>query len=98
MSYDRFFENNHLAGVAYGIAATEDGCTGMYYDYTIERSIGNLERRKEMRIGRLEKLSKKKKLPKLKENTLQDDLFVLFGPDMSPENAVASLLQIVRER
>jgi hypothetical protein len=48
-----------------------------------------------MRAYRLVRAAQKKKLPKLEDDTLQDDLMILFGPDLSPQDAIASLSLII---
>lgn len=84
------------AGIAYGIGASRSGSMGGYYDYNVEITTEAFKRRKEMRAYRLEQSSKGKKLSKLSGLTLQDDLFVLFGPDLSPKDAIASLFHVIQ--
>jgi len=99
MSYDRFWDDWDLEGIAYCIAASKDGCTGGYYGYNVSLATDAFERRREMRVHRLKRAAKGKKLRELPRDTLQDDLVVLFGPDVSPNEAIASLsLDIERIR
>ena len=95
MSIDRFWDEWTIEGIAFSLAASKDGCTGGYYHYTLDLAGDTFEHRKKMRAYRLERIGRGKKPPKLLESTLQDEFLILFGPDISPQDAITSLTKVI---
>ena len=97
MSYEQLINNDFFEGIAYGIGASKDGREGVYYNYRVDLATDSFERRNEMRLARLEHSANQKKPVRLKGNGFRDDVFVLFGPDISSKEAVARLSEVIEE-
>ena len=96
MSYDRFWDAWYVEGVAYAVCASKEGAAGMYYDYKLDTPQNLSEQQSAMRIGQLESVVRKKKPPHLPKDALLDDIVVLFGPQVSPKDAILSLEHAIK--
>ena len=95
IEHDRIFDGDEFSGTYVTYGATPCGCIT---PFTCEVEIHSLSdtRGDELRAYRQMKKAHGRKLRPLREDAFHEELFVIFGPDLSPKRAVAALEKLAQ--
>jgi hypothetical protein len=89
-------DSEEFRGIAYGVCASRyTFIDGGYYHFDIHRTTDTFKMRKQMRAYRLEQRAKGKRVKTPSSLALGDEIVVLFGPDVSPKDAIEALMRVI---
>lgn len=84
-----------FAGTTIVYAAKDDDAFGMQCDYELSTTMA--VRPKEVRAVRESRRRNGRKVKKLPDDRIRDELVVIFGPDMSAKSAVTTLKHLIKK-
>jgi len=91
----RIWNGDVFHGTTVMYAAAGDDSFGMQCDYELDTLVD--ARKKEVRAYRTSLVRRGKKLDPLKDDQIQDELVVIFGPEMSARRAVETLTALAKK-